>query len=213
MRSVGTVRPCRMGGLRLTRASSVAAMFVVFGLCAGLGACQDVGFEASVPSRMAPGVPIAVEAIEGPPVEVTGALNAALVQAAADRQVTLVDDTQAPRFRLKGYVTADQAADGKTELAYVWDVFDASNRRAQRVTGSVETAGDPANPWGQLDDKALKRVAGKSMDGIADFLASAASVSPATVAARLTPQAMTAGATTGAAVGAGGKPLGFAASE
>ncbi len=70
----------------------------------------------------------------------------------------------------------------------------------------------PADPWARLDDKALKRIAGKSMDGIADFLASAAS-SPAAVAAKLTPQAVTAGAVTGAAVGAGAKPLGFAASE
>jgi hypothetical protein len=212
MKSVGTVRPRRMGELRLTTASSVAAVLAVFGLCACLGACQDVGFEASVPPRVAPGVPIAVEAIEGPPAEVTSALSAALVQAAADHQVSLVDDAQAPRFRVKGYVTAGVAPDGKTELAYVWDVFDASNRRAQRVTGTEEVTGDPADPWARLDDKALKRIAGKSMDGIADFLASAAS-SPAAVAAKLTPQAVTAGAVTGAAVGAGAKPIGFAASE
>jgi hypothetical protein len=206
MKCVGTVWPCRMGGLRLARALSVAAVF-------GVAACQDVGFEASAPPRLAPGVPIAVEAIEGPPAEVTGALNAALVQAAADHQVMLVDDAQTPRFRLKGYVTADQAADGKTELAYVWDVFDASNRRAQRVTGIVETASDPANPWAQLDDKALKRIAGKSMDGIADFLASASTVSSAVVTTRLTSRAVTAGAVTGAAVGAGAKPLGYAVAE
>ena len=211
MKRVGTVRQRRIGGLWLTRGTSTVAM--VAGLCICLGGCQDVGFESSVSPRQAPGVPIAVEAIEGPPAEVTGALSAALVQAAADRQVTLVDDKQAPRFRLKGYVTADQAADGKTELAYVWDVFDASNRRAQRVTGTVETAGDPANPWAQLDDKTLKRVAGKSMDGIADFLANAGATSPASVAVKLSPKAVTAGAAVGAAVGAGAKPLGYAASE
>ena len=45
MKSVGTVRLRRMGGLRLTAASSVAAgVLAVFGLCACLGACQDVGF-------------------------------------------------------------------------------------------------------------------------------------------------------------------------
>ncbi|MBV9114022.1 MAG: hypothetical protein JOY67_14495 [Hyphomicrobiales bacterium] len=163
--------------------------------------------------RMAPGVPIAVEAIEGPPAEVSGALNAALVQAAADHQVTLVDDSQAPRFRVKGYVTAGVAPDGKTALAYVWDVFDASNRRAQRVTGSEETAGDPADPWARLDATALKRIAGKSMDGIADFLASGSAVSSAVVTTKLSSQAVTAGAVTGAAVGAGVKPLGFAATE
>ncbi len=209
MESVETVRRRRMGGLRSRKALSVAAVVAVF----GLGACQDAGFEASAPPRAAPGVPIAVEAIEGPPAEVTGALNAALVQAAADHQVTLVDDTQAPRFRVKGYVTSDPAADGKTELAYVWDVFDASNRRAQRVTGTLEVAGDPADPWARLDPATVKRIASKSMDGIADFLAGAAAASPAFAAAKLTPRAVTAGAATGAAVGAGARPLGLVASE
>ena len=209
MKRVGTVRPRRTGGLYLWKALSIAAFIAPF----GLGACQDVGFEASVPARMAPGVPIAVEAIEGPPAEVTGALNAALVQAAADHQVALVDDAQAPRFRVKGYVTAGVAPDGKTALAYVWDVFDAANRRAQRVTGSEEMAGDPADPWARLDDKTLKRLAGKSMDGIADFLAGAPTLPAGVATTKLTPRAMTAGAITGAAVGAGSKPLGFAAAE
>ena len=207
MKSMRTVRPCRMGGMYWARASSIAALASFL----GLGACQEVGFDASVPPRMAPGVPVAVEAIEGPPTEVSSALNAALVQAAADHQVTLVDDGQAPRFRIKGYVTAGVAPDGKTVLSYVWDVFDASNRRAQRVTGTEETAGDPADPWAQLDASNIKRLAGRSMDGIADFLANASS--PRVVATQLSHQAVTAGAVTGAAVGAGSKPLGFAASE
>jgi len=209
MKCVRTVRSRRMGVSYLTSARSIAAMLLFF----GLGACQDVGFEASVPPRLAPGVPIAVEGIEGPPVEVTNALNAALVQAAADHQVTLVDDAQAPRFRVKGYVTAGVAPDGKTALAYVWDVFDASNRRAQRVTGSEETAGDPADPWARLDDKALKRLAGKSMDGIADFLAGAPTLSAAVATTKLTPRAVTTGAATGAAVGASSRPIGYAAAE
>jgi hypothetical protein len=209
MKSVGTVRTHRAGGVHLAHMLSIAALIAPL----GLAGCQEAGFEASVPPRMAPGIPIAVEAIEGPPAEVTSALNAALAQAAADHQVTVVDDAQAPRFRLKGYVTASAAQDGKTALAYVWDVFDASKRRAQRITGTEEMAGDPAEPWSNVDGKALQRLAGKSMDGIADFLASAAGASPASMASQLTPPAVTAGAATGAIVGAGVKPLGFAASE
>jgi hypothetical protein len=209
MKSVGTVRARRMGGGHFIGILSIAALIAPL----ALGGCQEVGFEASVPPRMAPGVPIAVELIEGPPAEVASALNAALAQAAAEHQVTVVDDTQAPRFRLKGYVTASVAQDGKTALAYVWDVFDASNRRLQRVTGTEETAGDPADPWSRIDGKALQRLAGKSMDGIADFLANAGTASSATLASTLSPRAVTAGAATGASVGTGGKPLGYASPE
>jgi hypothetical protein len=144
---------------------------------------------------------------------VQGAFTSAFTQAAANHQVTVVDGAQAPRFRLKGYLTAYAAPDGKTAFSYVWDVFDATNRRAQRVTGVEETSGDPADPWSHVDDKALQRIASKSMDGIADFLANAGNAAPATVTAKLSPAMVTGGGVTGAAVGAAGKPLGFAPAE
>jgi hypothetical protein len=211
MRSVAAIRALGRGvGL----VHFIRALPIAFGLVPlALGGCQDVGFEASVPSRMAPGIPIAIEAIEGPPDAVQSAFTAAFAQAAANHQVTVVDNGQAPRFRLKGYLTADTAQNGKTTLTYVWDVFDATNRRAQRVTGVEETAGDPSDPWSRVDDKTLQRVAGKSMDGIADFLADAGTGAPSTMTAKLSPRAVTAGAATGAAVGTGGKPLGYAPAE
>ncbi|MFI5012571.1 MAG: hypothetical protein ACHQAY_09500 [Hyphomicrobiales bacterium] len=207
MASVSTVRASSrgMGTSFFIKVLSVATCLTPL----ALGGCQDVGFEASVPARMAPGVPIAVEAVEGPPDVVQSAFGAAFAQAAANHQVTIVDAGEAARFRLKGYLTADAAQDGNTALTYVWDVFDASNRRAQRVTGVEEMAGDPADPWSHVDDRALQRVAGKSMDGIADFLADAGRNAPPTVAAQLSPRAVTGGAAAGAAVGATGKPLGY----
>ena len=171
MKSVGTVRTRRTGGVHLTHScrsrhcsrlsGSPAARTRIRGLGAAAHGARDADRGRSH---------------RGSPGRGHRALNAALAQAAADHQVMLVDDAQAPRFRLKGYVTASAAQDGKTALAYVWDVFDASNRRAQRVTGTQEVAGDPADPWSRLDGKALQRIAGKSMDGIADFLASAAAL-------------------------------------
>jgi hypothetical protein len=180
-----------------------------------LASCQEVGFEAAVPARMAPGVPIMVETVEGPPAEIQSALTAAFAQAAASHQVAMVDDPQAARFRLRGYLTAYAADDGKTAISYVWDLFDAANRRAQRVTGVEEVAGDPADPWSRLDDRELQRIAGKSMDGIADFLADAGTAAPPITTAKLSPRAVSHGARAGAAAGAGasGKPLGYAPVE
>ncbi|SDR55973.1 hypothetical protein SAMN05519103_05251 [Rhizobiales bacterium GAS113] len=197
------------GAVHFIRGLSMAAWLAPL----ALAGCQDVGFEASVPPRMAPGVPITVEAVEGPPDAVQSALTAAFTQAAANHQVTVVDGGQAPRFRLKGYLTAYTAPDGKTALAYVWDLFDAANRRAQRVTGVEETSGDPADPWSRVDDRTLQRIASKSMDGIADFLASAGSAAPTTMTAKLSPAMVTGGAATGSAVGAAGKPLSFAPTQ
>jgi hypothetical protein len=213
MRSV-TADPATRRGVdlgHLLRCLTIAAASIV------LGGCQEVGFEASVPSRMAPGVPIVVESVEGPPAEVQTALTSAIAKAAAAHQVTVVDDGAAARFHVKGYLTAYAADDGKTALAYVWDVFDGANRRAQRVTGSEEMATNPADPWSGIDDRELQRIAAKSMDGIADFLADAGTASPPVMTAKLSPRAVTNGAGAGAAAGSGagasGKPLGFAPTE
>jgi ABC-type transport auxiliary lipoprotein component len=176
-----------------------------------LSSCQDVGYDASGPPRMAPGVSIAIDAIEGPPEAVQNAFSAALSQAAASHQVTVVDDSQGPRYRLKGYLTASSTSDGKTMLAYVWDVFDAKNRRAQRVAGAEPAAGDPADLWAQIDDKILQRVAAKSMDGIADFLANASGAAPAVATTQLTPRQVTERPASGAVAGASVRPLGYAA--
>jgi hypothetical protein len=96
-------------------------------------------------------------------------------------------------------------------------VFDSANRRAQRVTGVEPVSGDLSDPWSGLDDRQLQRIASKSMDGIADFLADAGTAAPPVLTAKLSPRAVTRGAAAGAAAGAGagsnGKPLGFAPTE
>jgi hypothetical protein len=178
-----------------------------------LGGCQDAGFDASVPPRMAPGVSIAIDAIEGPPAAVQSAFSAALSQAAASHEMTVVNDSQGPQYRLKGYLTASTAPDGKTMLSYVWDMFDAKNRRAQRVEGAEPASGDPADLWEHIDDRTLQRVAAKSMNGIADFLAGTEGSTGPVASTPLTPRQVTAGAPSGAAVGASGRPLGYTATE
>jgi len=214
MTSEATIRAVRraMENVRLLGLPTAAFIAPLW-----LGACQQAGFEASVPPRMAPGVPITVETVDGAPPAVQTALTAALAKAAAAHQVSVVDDGEGARFRLRGYLTAYAADDGKTAVSYVWDLFDGSNRRAQRVTGFDEVAAEASDPWSGIDDEELQRIAGKSMDGIADFLADAANAPPPVVTAKLSPRAVTSGAAAGSAAGAeggpGAKPLGFAPTE
>ena len=86
----------------------------------------------------------------------------------------------AARYRVRGYLTAEPTADGGTALAFVWDVFDADQRRARRVTGSAPIkAASRKNPWDGLDKEALARLAARSMDEIATFLAAGPTAEPA----------------------------------
>lgn len=142
-----------------------------------LSGCNDLTATApgsSGPRINAPGIPIAVESITGAPDEVQGQFSSALVAEASSRQVELVPPDQKVRFRIRGYLDAHGTEDGKTALAFVWDVFDTQKRRAQRLQGEALKSGAPGgNPWGQVDQATLARAASDSMNAIAGFLAAA----------------------------------------
>jgi hypothetical protein len=158
--------------------------FLTAALACGLASCQSAGgfgFGQGSPA----GKPIALESIVGPPEAVQTALAGELATAASARQVELVGKDGAARYRVRGYLTAQPDAEGGAALAFVWDVFDADERRAQRVTGSSPIAtGSRKNPWEGLDKEALARLAARSMDEIASFLAAG----PAPAAGAAPPQ-------------------------
>ncbi len=153
---------------------------LALGAVLALAGCQTAG-QAVV---SAPGVPVAVESIEGAPQGVSSALQGELASAAEQRRMTLVGAGSDARYRVRGYLSAEPTADGGTEVAFVWDVFDAEKRRAKRVTGAkpIRTAG--ATPWDGLDRDALRRLAEESLNEIAGFLVAdagpAAGPAPAT---------------------------------
>ncbi|HKH34629.1 MAG TPA: hypothetical protein VKA80_10795 [Beijerinckiaceae bacterium] len=151
--------------------------FAVPVACA-MASCQSAGgfgFSQGSPA----GKPIAFESIEGAPPAVRTALAGELASAASARQVELVGNGVEARYPVWGYLTAEPSSDGGTTLAFVWDVFDSQQRRAQRVTGSSPIKSvSKKNPWDGLDKEALARLAARSMDEIASFLAAAAANVP-----------------------------------
>jgi hypothetical protein len=144
-----------------------AGRILALGAALALAGCQAAG--PSVVS--APGVPIAVESIEGAPEGVQAALQGELASAAEQRRMTLVGIGDDARYRVRGYLSTEPTADGGTAIAFVWDVFDAQKRRAQRVSGAkpIRTA-NAAAPWEGLDRESLRRLAQESMNEIAGFL-------------------------------------------
>jgi hypothetical protein len=167
------------GQMLPTRRSLLTVIgFAGLGLAAtGLTACTDLTEAAPRgPRIMAPGIPVAVESISGAPEALQAQFNNALASEASARQVELVDGKEAgkdkARFRIRGYLDAYATDDGKTALAYVWDVFDVQKRRAQRVQGaSLRNAAAGDDPWAQMDQVTVARAASDSMNAIAGFLA------------------------------------------
>lgn len=155
-----------MNGFTFLRAGLLAA------LATGLAACQTGGPGGSVHGG---GVPIAVETLDGAPAAMSVRVQQAVTQQASARSIDVVPPESDPRFRLRGYLTA-YANDEGTALTFVWDVFDSSRKRAQRVTATAQSSrrgGD--EPWAAISDADINNAAAKSMDGVAAFLAAARS--------------------------------------
>ena len=146
-----------------------AARLAILALTLALGACQN-SFSGSPE-----GVPVALESIDGAPAPVRSALADELAAAASERKVELVGSSAEARYRVRGYLSTE-TADGETKVAYVWDVFDAQNKRAKRLAGSspVRIASGSISA---TDKEALAKLAQASMDEIAEFLSASKSES------------------------------------
>jgi hypothetical protein len=155
-----------MNGFTFLRGAILAALAI------GLAACQTAGEGGGVSGA---GVPVAVETLEGAPEGMSARVQQAVTAQASARSIEVVPPESDPRFRLRGYLTAYANEDG-TALTFVWDVFDSSRKRAQRVTTTTQTsrrAGE--EPWAAISDADISKAAGRSRDGVAAFLAAARS--------------------------------------
>lgn len=158
---------------------------VMCALALALSGCNDgpVSFAATSGQRVAaPGAAIAFYTLDGMPQQLSPRLTSALAGSAASRDMQLVASGPGVRYQLRGYLSAFTTDKGQTEVAWVWDVFDAARQRAQRIAGS-ETLSGGGDPWSRVDDALLARVAERSMNDIALFLSGGASDAPRSVAA------------------------------
>ncbi|WP_332697290.1 hypothetical protein [Bosea sp. (in: a-proteobacteria)] len=138
-----------------------------------LAGCQETT-TAARPRVDAPGVPVSVQSISGAPDQVTTAFAGLLGEAAAERRMEIVPGDKPARFRVRGYLTAQPTADGQTALAFVWDVYDESKKRAQRVQGeSIGRGSSGGDPWAGVNQTIVAKAASDSMDAIAGFLTTA----------------------------------------
>ena len=136
-----------------------------------LAGCQAM--DAQTARYDAPGVPVALDSIEGAPEAVKTRVSAEVATQASARRIEMVETQAKPRYRLKGYVTAYPSDAGDTTLAVVWDVFDASNKRAQRVTTTTIAKGQGEDPWSRIGESQITKATAQSMNQVAAFLAGA----------------------------------------
>lgn len=114
------------------------------------------------------GATVALASLDGAPQEVAARFTQVFAREAQGRDIAVAPSANA-HYIVRGYLDAAPTAGG-TNVAFVWDVFDARKSRAQRVSDSIVVPGAASDPWSVVDDKALASVAGKAADELAAFL-------------------------------------------
>ncbi|HVV62461.1 MAG TPA: hypothetical protein VHD14_11965 [Pseudolabrys sp.] len=145
---------------------------LVAACAAGLAGCTTDGQPtASLSSSSPRGASVAFESIDGPPSGVFRKLVQKLNDEAQSRRLAVVSRESPSAYRVRGYLAAE-VADGRTAIAWVWDVYDGEQHRALRISGKEQADGHQ-RAWAAADDAMVQKIARASMDELAAFLTSA----------------------------------------
>jgi hypothetical protein len=151
---------------RIARISCIAASAV---LALSTAACITDGQPTG--STATPRASVSFESIDGPPEAVFRKLVQDLSDEAEARQLAVVSREGAARYRIRGYVAA-HVRQGRTTIAWVWDIYDADQKRALRISGEEDGGKAGKDVWAETDDQVLRRISRAGIERVASFLAS-----------------------------------------
>jgi hypothetical protein len=165
----------------LRTGSRVLAVMLLAATCA-LGGCAGGG-AASNSYAMATtgsGATIAFESIDGPPPQVFDRMVGVLDSESKLRSLSIVSREGSAAYRVRSYLSA-QVVRGKTMIAWVWDVYDANQQRALRLSGEEPAGKAGRDPWSAADDLVLRKIAQAGFSGLSNMINGNAPDTPATV--------------------------------
>lgn len=112
---------------------------------------------------------LAFDSIDGPPPQVFERFVEALSAEAQAKALPIVSRDGTATYRVRAYLAA-QVIRGRTTIAWTFDVYEAGQQRALRLTGE-EAAGKPGrDAWTLADASLLRRIAQSGMAGVADLM-------------------------------------------
>ena len=156
----------RRVGSRVLAVMLLAATAALGG-CAGGGAASDS--YAMAPSARSAAT-VAFESIDGPPPQVFDRMVGVLDSESKLRSLSVVSREGTAAYRVRSYLSA-QVVRSKTVIAWVWDVYDANQQRALRVSGEEPTSAKGGrDPWSAADDLVLRKIAQAGFSGLSNMI-------------------------------------------
>jgi hypothetical protein len=153
---------------RLARAAMAAALLAA--ACALGGCANNAAASDSFAMAGGNGPTVAFESIDGPPPQVFDRMVGVLDSESKLRNLSIVSREGGAAYRVRSYLSA-QIVRGKTMISWVWDVYDANQQRALRLSG--EEPGGKAggrDAWAAADDLVLRKIAQAGLSGLSSMI-------------------------------------------
>ena len=116
------------------------------------------------------GATVAFESIDGPPPQVFDRMVGVLDSESKLRSLSVVSREGTAAYRVRSYLSA-QVVRGKTVIAWVWDVYDANQQRALRLSGEEPTSAKAGrDAWAAADDLVLRKIAQAGFSGLSNMI-------------------------------------------
>jgi hypothetical protein len=156
------------------RAGARVLALMLLAAAAALGGCAGGGGNAANSYAMAPsagsGATVAFESIDGPPPQVFDRMVGVLDSESKLRSLSVVSREGTAAYRVRSYLSA-QVVRGKTVIAWVWDVYDANQQRALRLSGEEPTSAKAGrDAWAAADDLVLRKIAQAGFSGLSNMI-------------------------------------------
>ena len=144
---------------------------VLLSVACALGGCAGGAAENSfaMASNNTSGPTIAFESIDGPPPQVFERMVSMLDSESKLRSLSIVSREGTASYRVKGYLAAE-VSQGRTTIAWVWDVYDQNQRRALRLSGEEPAGKAGRDAWNAADDLVLRKIAQAGLSGLASMI-------------------------------------------
>jgi hypothetical protein len=154
-------------GRRVTRAVAAAALLMI---ACGLGGCAGgAAVNGSFAMASNGGPTVTFESIDGPPPQVFERMVNVLDSESKLRNLLIVSREGSATYRVRSYLAAE-VSQGRTVIAWVWDVYDRDQQRALRLSGEEPTGKAGRDPWTAADDLVLRKIAQAGLSGLSAMI-------------------------------------------
>src|ERR1700761_2343931 len=168
---------------QISRAAIAAALLAV---ASALGGCVSDASNSYAMVGGGSGATVAFESIDGPPPQVFDRMVGVLDSESKLRNLSVVSRQGQAAYRVRSYLAA-QVNHGRTSISWVWDVYDANQQRALRLSGEEPTSRSGRDAWAAADDLVLRKIAQAGFSGLSAMVNGTAPADDAAPAAAPAP--------------------------